>query len=58
MELSSTKIVLNKEPAEQKAPAVKERHESEKVFRVLIYLISQTPFFLNIEYRPCLSALL
>ena len=31
MELSSTKIVLNKEPADQQAPAVKERHESEKV---------------------------
>jgi len=31
VELSSTKIVLNKEPTEQQAPAVKERHESEKV---------------------------
>lgn len=31
VELSSTKIVLNKEPTDQQAPAVKERHESEKV---------------------------
>ena len=31
VELSSTKIVLNKEPAEQQPVVEKERHESEKV---------------------------